>query len=439
MRNVDSLIQASWVAPVAPENTILNDTTIVVDDGLVVDVLPTTEVAEKYRSDNTIKLNDHLLIPGLVNAHTHAAMSLFRGLADDMPLMQWLTEHIWPAEQQWVNESFVLDGSRLAVAEMLSGGTTCFNDMYFFADQTAHVAAEAGIRAVVGLIVIDFPTVWATDASEYLDKGIEVHDQFRDHPLIRTAFAPHAPYSVSDEPLERVAVLSEELDIPVHIHVHETEDEILQGLDKYHCRPMERLDRLGLLGPRLAAVHMANLEADEIARAAETSISVVHCPESNMKLASGMCPVQKLLNAGVNMALGTDSAASNNDLDMIGEMRSAALLGKITASDASAVSAEQILHMATLGGAKALGMDDQIGSLEPGKAADIVAIDLGQLNTSPVYHPISQLVYACSRQQIRHVWVAGRQCVKNGELTTLDVPAIRHAASDWQARIGKHA
>lgn len=434
-QNIDTLIHARWVIPVEPHNTVLENHAIAVHEGRILNILPSTEADALYSADTVHTLKQHALIPGLVNAHTHAAMSLFRGLADDLPLMEWLQNHIWPAEEQWVNPEFVADGTRLAIAEMLRGGTTTFSDMYFFPDETARVADNAGMRAVVGLIIIDFPTVWAANADEYLHKGIEVHDHYRHNPLITTAFAPHAPYTVSDEPLQRIVTYAEEMDIPIHMHVHETVHEVVEAQNNTGKRPLERLEELGLVSPRLIAVHMTQLADEEINHIATRGAHVVHCPESNLKLASGFCPVQRLLDAGVNVALGTDGAASNNDLDMFGEMRSAALLGKAVASDASAVSAAQALHMATLGGARALGLDAQIGSLEIGKAADITAINFAALETQPLYHPISQLVYACNRQQVSDVWVAGQHLLKERVLTTLDQQAILAKARQWAEKI----
>jgi 5-methylthioadenosine/S-adenosylhomocysteine deaminase len=362
-------------------------------------------------------------------------MTLMRGLADDLPLMTWLQEHIWPAEQKLVSAEFVQDGSLLACAEMLRGGTTCFNDMYFFAEETVRAVEQAGMRAVIGLIVIDFPSAWAQDADEYLRKGLELHDRLHNHGLITTAFAPHAPYSVSDEPLQRIATLAEELDIPIHMHVHETAEEVERAHSETGRRPLQRLDDLGLLNPRLLAVHMTQLDDKEIARCAETGVHVVHCPESNLKLASGFCPVQQLHEAGINVALGTDGAASNNDLDMWGEMRSAALLAKGVAADAMALPAERALRMATLDGARALGLEEEIGSLEIGKAADVIAVNLNDVSTQPVYHPLSQLVYATSREQVREVWVAGRHLLKDGQLTTLEADDLLGRARHWQTRI----
>jgi 5-methylthioadenosine/S-adenosylhomocysteine deaminase len=362
-------------------------------------------------------------------------MTLFRGIADDLPLMVWLNEHIWPAEQRWVNPEFTADGTRLAIAEMIRGGTTCFSDMYFHPDVTAEVASESGVRVLLGLIVIDFPTPWAATANEYFEKGAAVHDRFKHHPLIRTAFAPHAPYTVGDAGLSRTATLAEELDIPIHMHLHETRNEIEQHLEQHGVRPLQRLERLGLLSPRLIAVHMTQIDRSEFAPLKDQGVHVVHCPESNLKLASGLCPVQELLDQGVNVALGTDGAASNNDLDMLGEMRTAALLGKGLAGDPQALSARQVLRMATINGAKALAIDDITGSLMPGKAADIVAIDLNTPETRPVYDPISQVVYSASRNQVTDVWVAGRQLLKQRELLTIDLDRLMQKTALWEDRL----
>ncbi len=433
--NVDTLLHARWIIPVSAGDPVLDGHSLAIRGGRILEILPSAEARGKYIAEQEQELPEHALIPGLVNAHTHAAMSLLRGIADDLPLMTWLHEHIWPAEARWVNEEFVHDGSQLAIAEMLRSGTTCFSDMYFFPEVTGQAAATAGIRATVGLILLDFPTAWAQDPDEYLHRGLQVHDQFRSHPLIHTAFAPHAPYSVSDEPLQRVRVMADELEIPIHIHLHETRDEIKHSLQQHGQRPLARLERLGLLSPNLIAVHMTQLEDAEVGAFAAGGGSLVHAPESNLKLASGFCPLAKLLAAGVNLALGTDGAASNNDLDMLGEMRTAALLAKGVARDASAVPAAAVLRMATINGARALGLGDETGSLEPGKSADITAIHLGAIETQPIYNPVSQIVYAAARQQVSDVWVAGRQLLRKRELTTLDGEAITARAREWQARI----
>ncbi|MFO1420583.1 MAG: TRZ/ATZ family hydrolase [Candidatus Competibacteraceae bacterium] len=434
-QTIATLLQARWIVPVEPEGRVLEHHAIAIQDGRILAILPQDEAATRYNAETDLRFDRHVLIPGLINAHTHASMTLLRGLADDLPLMAWLRDHIWPAEARWVDPVFVRDGTRLAVAEMLRGGTTCFNDMYFFPEVTAAAARECGIRACVGLIALDFPTAYARDPNEYLDKGLALHDELKTDPLIRAAFAPHAPYTVSAPALERIGRLADDLDIPVHIHLHETAAEIAEFQARHGCRPLERLERLGLLSPRLLAVHMTQLESAEIDRLAQSGAHVAHCPESNLKLASGFCPSARLDAAGVNVAIGTDGAASNNDLDLFGELRTAALLGKGVAGEATALPAARMLRMVTLNGARALGLADQTGSLEPGKAADIVAVDLGMPETEPVYHPISQLVYATGRHQVTDVWVAGRRLLADRRLTTLDPAELIGRAREWREKI----
>ena len=436
MKTVDTLIHARWIVPVDPDAVVYEHHSLVISEGRIVDLLPAEAARAGYRAELEHDLDRHLLIPGLVNAQTHAAMSLLRGLADDLPLNDWLNNHIWPAESRWVNEEFVHDGTQLAIAEMLRSGTTCFNDMYFFPDVTARVAANSGMRACVGLIVIDFPTVWARDANEYISKGLAVHDRFRGNPLVRAIFAPHAPYTVSDQPLEHLRTLADEMDIGIHMHIHETADEVDRAVELTGKRPLQRLQELGLLTPSLLAVHMTQLAEAEIAQFADSGGHVVHCPESNLKLASGFCPVAGLAAAGINIALGTDGAASNNDLDMLGEMRTAALLGKAVSGDASALPAHAVLRMATLNGANALGIGHETGSLATGKWADITAVRMDSLETQPVYDPVSHLVYACSREQVSDVWVAGQHLLKERRLTTLDDHEILGKVRLWQDRIG---
>ena len=435
MIKVDTLIHGRWLAPVEPATTVHEHHSMAIQEGRILDILSTDQAHTQYTADIEHTLDRHLLIPGLINAHTHAAMSLLRGLADDLPLHEWLNEHIWPAETRWVNEEFVHDGTQLAMAEMLRGGTTCFNDMYFFPDIAARAAAHCGMRASIGLIVLDFPTVWAHDADEYISKGLAVHDQYRSDPLITTLFAPHAPYTVSDKPLEHIRVLADELETGIHMHIHETADEVDKAVELTGKRPLQRLHELGLTSPALLAVHMTQLNADEISAYATAGGHVVHCPESNLKLASGFCQAQALATAGINVALGTDGAASNNDLDMLGEMRTAALLGKAVSEDASALPAHAILRMATLNGARALGISEDTGSLEKGKWADITAVCLDSIETQPVYDPVSQLVYASGREQVTDVWVAGQHLLKERRLTTLDGNDIIERAREWQVRI----
>ncbi len=432
---VDLIIEARWIIPVEPETAIFENHSLVVHYGKILEVLPQQAARLKYQPDTLKTLHQHALLPGFINAHTHTAMSLMRGVADDKPLMEWLTRHIWPLEQQWVGESFVRDGSMLAMAEMIRSGTTCFNDMYFFPDIVAQQAIKTGIRASIGLIVIDFPTVWAENSDTYIEKGLTLYDTLRNETLISTAFAPHAPYTVSDEPLKKISLFADELNIPVHMHLHETRQEIIDQQQKTDQTPLQRLAHLDLLNPAFMGVHMTQLNDNEIQQYAQTGAHLIHCPESNLKLASGFCPVAQYLDAGINVALGTDSAASNNDLDMLGEMRTAALLAKAVSQNAAAVPAMTALKMATLNGAKALGIDDKTGSLQPGKYADVIAINLDTLETQPLYDPVAQIVYSACRQQITDVWVAGKQLLKQRLLTTIDTDELNARIQYWQARL----
>lgn len=435
MINIDTLLHARWVIPVEPENLILENHSVAIQHGRILDIIDTKSALDKYDAKHVVELNEHALLPGLINAHTHSAMNLMRGMSDDLPLMEWLQQHIWPTEQKHVNPEFVYDGSMLACTEMLRSGTTCFNDMYFFPEETARVVEHIGMRATLGLIVLDFPSAWAQDADDYIHKGLELHDQLRGHSLIKTAFAPHAPYTVSDEAMQRVVTLAEELDIPIHIHAHETETEIADSIKNIGQRPLSRLEQLGVLSPRMLAVHMTQLTNDEIQRCADLGAHVIHCPESNLKLASGFSPVHQLLKAGVNVALGTDGAASNDDLDMFAEMRTAALLAKGVAHDARALPASAALKMATLNAAKALGIDNETGSLVNGKSADIIALRLSDIETQPLYNPLSQIVYSAGREQVTDVWVAGNHLLKDRLLTTIDEAEVKSKVKTWQARI----
>ena len=433
----DVLIEAGFVVPVQPNGAVLDDHAVAVKDGVIVAVLPVAEARARFLPAEVVSRPEAVLIPGLVNAHVHNPMTLLRGIADDLPLMQWLQGHIWPLEAQLIAPDFVGDGIALAIAEMLRGGTTCCNENYFFPDVQAATYSHHGFRARIGLPIIDFPSAWARSDDEYFDRATEVHDQWRNDPLIAMAFAPHAPYTVSDASFERLRMLSDQLDLPVHCHVHETAHEVAESKQKHGQRPLARLDRLGLVNDSLIAVHMTQLNEAEIALCAERGVSVAHCPESNLKLASGFCPVAKLQRAGVNIAIGTDGAASNNDLDMFGEMRTAALLAKGVCGDASAFDAVATLHAATLGGARALGFEDLVGSIEPGKQADLVCVDLGQVETQPLHHVISQLVYACGRQQVSDVWIAGQRKLDRRILVDMDPEALVANARQWRERIAR--
>tara|TARA_Y100001951_G_scaffold103222_1_gene111577 strand:- start:157 stop:1308 length:1152 start_codon:yes stop_codon:yes gene_type:complete len=376
-----------------------------------------------------------LLAPGLINAHGHAAMTLFRGLADDLPLQRWLKDHIWPAESRWVDEDFVRCGTELAIAEQLKGGITCFSDMYFYPSVVSELVHKHGVRAQITIPVLDFPVPDARDADEALRKGVALFDDLKHHPRITVAFGPHAPYSVADDKLESIRVLVAEMDAGIHMHVHETAHEVQEALRKHGERPLARLARLQLLGPRFQAVHMTQVDDDDLALLTEHNCSVIHCPESNLKLASGFCPVERLWEAGINVAVGTDGAASNNDLDLLGETRTAALLAKAVAGSATALDAHRALRMATLNGARALGIDEHTGSLEIGKFADLVALDLSGLAQQPVYDPVSQLIYSTSRDAVRHVWVGGKQLLESGRLTRMDEQQVIANARQWGERI----
>jgi 5-methylthioadenosine/S-adenosylhomocysteine deaminase len=433
------ILVPEWLVTVNQDFEVLTDYALVIEGDRIKSLLPYAELManDEYQQAEIIDLPGQVLMPGLVNAHTHASMSLFRGIANDLPLMDWLSNHIWPAENTWVDPQFISDGYKLAAAEMIRSGTTCMNDMYFYPDVVAREAQSLGMRTVVGLIVLDFPSVWARDADDYLHKALAVHDEIKEFPLVTSTLAPHAPYTVSDAPMRQIAMYSNELDIPVHMHVHETSTEVADAVKQSGQRPLDRLDQLNLLNPNLIAVHMTELNLFEIDRLAETGVQVVHCPESNLKLASGICPVTELQQKGINVCLGTDGAASNNDLDLFAEMRTAALLAKISAADASACNAEQAIKMATINGAKALGLADSIGTIEVGKQADLIAVDLSRVNTQPVYDPIAQLVYAANSQQVSHVWIAGECQLRDHNLCNLDVDLIIKNAQSWASRISK--
>lgn len=430
---VDTLIHARWIVTVDAQQRILSDHSLAIDKGNIVAIEPTDQLT--VQSSNEVTLNDHALMPGLINAHGHTPMTLFRGLADDLPLMEWLNDHIWPAEGRWVDEAFCLEGVELAMAEMIRSGTTCFSDMYFFPNVVAKAAAAANMRCQITFPILDFPSNWASGADEYLRKGLQLHDDYRNHDLINIGFGPHAPYTVSDGPLKKVSTMAVETNMPIQMHIHETAHEVEEAIQQTGMRPIERLNELGLLTPQLQAVHMTQLTDDEITLLAQTGTHVIHCPESNLKLASGFCPVAKLLEAGVNVALGTDGAASNNDLDLLGEMRTAALLAKGIAQNPAAVPADQALAMATINGAKALGIDHITGSIEAGKAADVIAINLSDIACQPHYHLASQLVYATPSSQITDSWIAGKRVMENRQLTTIELELILENAVQWKRKI----
>ena len=435
-QSIDLLISARWIVPVEPDRVVLENHAVAVRDGAIIEVLPAADAARKYTPRERVNLPEHALIPGLVNAHTHNPMTLLRGLADDLPLMQWLQEHIWPVEAKVIGPEFVRDGVELAIAEMLRGGTTCCSENYFFPDAQAAAYKAHGFRAMVGLPIIEFPSAWAKDRDEYFERALTVHDQYRGDSLIGMTFAPHAPYTVADESFERIRTLSDQLDLPVHLHLMETAQEVEDSKREHGLRPMQRLQKLGLVNDRLIAVHMTQVSDAEIAACAESGVSVVHCPESNLKLASGFCPAEKLRRGGVNVALGTDGCASNNDLDMFGELRTAALLAKAVASDAAAFDDAFALRAATLNGAKALQLDAKIGSIEAGKRADLVAVKMDEVETQPLYNVISHLAYAVSRRQVSEVWIDGARKLAEGALVDFDLAGVLEKTRRWRERIG---
>ena len=434
---LDLLLLPTWLVPVEPAGVVLKDHGVGIRNGRIVFIGPRAQ-ALKLVATQTRELPDMLLSPGLINAHGHAAMTLFRGMADDLPLMTWLEQHIWPAEAKWVDEDFVRDGTNLAIAEQIKGGITCFSDMYFYPKVASECVHNSGIRAQIAIPILDFPIPGASNADESLRQAVEMFADLKFHPRIKIAFGPHAPYTVGDENLEKIRVIADELDAAIHMHVHETAFEVHQAVEQNAERPVARLARLGLLGPRFQAVHMTQISDDDLVMLVESNSSVIHCPESNLKLASGFCPVERLWQAGVNVAVGTDGAASNNDLDLLGETRTAALLAKAVAGSATALDAHRALRMATLNGARALGIESDTGSIEIGKAADLVAFDLSGLAQQPVYDPVSQLIYATGRDCVKHLWVGGKQLLDDRRLTRLDEQQLCATARAWGERISGH-
>lgn len=440
--NVDLIIEARWLYPVIPRNTLLEHQAIIIQLGKIIDICPIVRAISQYEAIETVQLNGHILIPGLINLHTHAAMNLMRGLADDLPLMPWLEQHIWPAEQKFVSPGFVHDGTLLACAEMLAGGITTFNDMYFYPESAAEACLKMGMRANLGLAVLDFATQYANDAEGYIQQGLEARDHLRCEALLSFSFAPHAPYTVSDTTFERIMTLAEQVDIGVHTHMHETQQEIIDSERMHGLRPLARLANLGLLGPNLTLAHCVYLEDAEIELLAEHGSSIAHCPSSNLKLASGIAPIARYAKHGVNIGLATDGAASNNRLDMFAEMRLAALLAKGQSGDATAISAYQALEMATINGAKALGLDDKIGSIEIGKLADLTAVKLTGIETQPCFDPASHLVYAAGREHVSHVWVNGdlkfhRPKGGEGVYQNVESQELLDIVAKWQTKLNE--
>ena len=436
MRHCDTLIAPRWCIPVEPSGAVLDKHAVIVTDGKITDLLPLEKALKNYQPSVLVERPEHVLIPGLVNAHTHAAMTLLRGLADDLPLAVWLREGVWPAEKRWVSAEMVRDGTELAIAEMLSAGITCFGDQYFFPEIVAETAVDLDMRAMVGTPVVDVPTSWAHDAEEYLNKGSDlVHDPYAEHPLISTCFAPHSMSALSDEWFTKLRVMADQLDVPVQLHLHESAQEVETAVERTGKRPCERLDELGLVNASLLAVHAVHMTDAEVARFAEAGVNIAHCPRSNLKLASGIAPIARYRTAGVNVAIGTDGAASNNVLDILSEIRLAALLAKVSADDAAAISASEALYMGTLGGATSLGLADSTGSIVVGKWADLACVDLSALNSQPIYDITSQLVHTAASAQVSDVWVAGKHQLDNGKLAHINTDELLERSNEWRDRI----
>jgi 5-methylthioadenosine/S-adenosylhomocysteine deaminase len=430
MEAIDTLIIARWVVPIEPAHRVLDQHAVAVHRGRIVAILPAAQARARFAAAATIERPAHVLLPGFVNAHTRAAMSLLRGAAESSSFDYWLNHQVRPLEQRWMDAEYVRDGAELAIADMLTSGTTCFADMHLFPEVVAQAASAAKIRACIGLPVADAPSPWAGSANECLAKGIALHDEYRDDPLITTAMAPDLDAS-ADETLARVRRGADELELPVTIRLIEARD--LGSLGRKQL--LGRLEQLGLLSPLLTAVHVPELDDDEVAQLSRVGASVVHCSRSGLKLGLSECPVATLKTHTVNIALGTDAAACSNDLSMLAELQSAALTARGLTPTPSPIPAHEWLHAATLGGARALGLAEVTGSLVPGKWADLCCVDLARAHTQPVYDPAAQLLFAASRDQVSDVWVAGRQLVQEGRLTHLDLEDVLRRAQYWQARI----
>ncbi|MSQ80999.1 MAG: TRZ/ATZ family hydrolase [Candidatus Methylopumilus sp.] len=435
MQNVSAIISTKWICPVRPLNHVLEDHSIVIDDHQIIDIIDTKKVDALYTTNQHYQLHHHIVTPGLINTHTHAAMNLFRGYADDQSLHTWLNESIWPLEKKWVTPDFVYDGTLIACAEMLKSGITTFNEMYFYPQSAAQAISQSGLRANIGLFVMEHPSNYANDADDYLIKGLEARDGWRDEKLITSSIAPHAPYTISNKTFEKILTYANQLNLTIHMHVHETAAEIEESIKEYQLRPIERLNQLGIISPQFMAVHAVHLNEHDLITLAKESASVVHCPSSNLKLGSGLANIDAMHQHHLNVCLGTDGSASNNKLDLLHEMQLASLIAKGLMQNPSIIDARNSLEMATINGAKALGLDDNIGSIEIGKFADITAFNIDSINTLPIYDPISHLVYALSRDAVSHVWINGALQYQEGFLQSIDLKECKDIALRWQLKL----
>ena len=419
-QEVDLVVAGGIVLTADQDWNIYDPGAVAVDGGAIVGLGPREEVEQAYRGRERIDASGRLIMPGLINAHTHAPMTLFRGIADDLPLETWLHKYIWPAEAKWLSPDFVRLGTQLAAAEMIRSGTVLFCDMYFFEDDIAEVCQEAGLRVVVGGALVDFPNANYKTPEEGLKYSEDLLRKWDNDSLVVPSIQPHSPYAASSGLMQQGKALADQYGAPYLLHVSETQSEVRESIEKYGRTPVGRLADLGVLGPTTVAIHGVHLTDEDIQLLARYQAGVAHCPESQMKLASGFTPVPKLLEAGVKVGLGTDGAASNNDLDMFGEMGTAAKVHKVITGDPTAMPARQALSMATLEAARVLGLDDRLGSLEVGKRGDIIILDLDVPHMVPMYNVTSHLVYAAHSSDVRTVIIDGRVVMRDRELLTLD-------------------
>ncbi len=431
----DTIIDAAWVLPIGPVNEPRSDYSVCIQHERICAIGPTSEIHASFTAPAHHVFGDGIVVPGLINAHTHAAMTLLRGASEDVPLESWLRNYIWPLEKQLVGPDFVTAGVELAIVEMLGHGITTFTDMYFFPEITARIARLANIRTVTAFPIFDTPTAWSRNVDECFELGFRLHDEYAQDPLVSVAFGPHAPYSVDHRTLERIHMYAQELGLNVHTHLHETAAEVAAARAAHGRSWLAVLADIGLVNPTLQAVHMTQLDDAEIELLAAHGAHVVHCPRSNLKLADGICPVNRLEASGVNIAIGTDGAASNNALSVLDDAGTATLLAKMQAQNPTAGNARAALLKATLGGARALGRDHELGTLEPGKLADIAVFSPVSISAQPVYDPFASLLHNGGAWRAHDVWVHGRESVRNGLPVHLDLTAIRNRVDLQAARV----
>lgn len=433
--NWDLLVVGGTVLTMEPDAAPIANGAVAITDGRIAAVGPAEQLLEGAAAGEVLQASDCLVLPGFVNTHGHLAMSLLRGIADDLPLMQWLNDHIWPAEKQHMERDAVRLGTELAAAEQLLAGITTTTDMYFFGDDVGDVLATAGMRGVVAESLIDFATPRCSGPEEMLQRQLELIDAFRDHPLITPSVAAHAPYSVCAANLVREAELAEEHEVPFQIHLSETRWEVEKLLAEKGLSPVAYLADLGVLSERVVAAHCVHVSPEDIELLAELEVGVAHNPVSNLKLASGVAPVPAMLAAGVTVGLGTDGAASNNTLDLLRDLQLATLLHKSTTGDATALPARTALEMLTAGGARVLGLGDRVGRLVEGLEADIACLSIDGPHTVPMYDPYSHVVFASRAADVRHTIVRGRVLVRDRQLETIDLERVRGAARSFAARV----